>query len=92
MGDELTWLQHILDLGRRPRQAIEVADRDAAAVAVRLLRDDHRLQRAHGDRHVAGVGGDALVRGAEDREDAVLSTDRRTAAARLTLVAGVAGS
>jgi hypothetical protein len=52
------------------RQPVEVADRHAARAALSF--DDHdRVERDEGDTQVRGMGCDAVVAGAEDRERAV---------------------
>ncbi|OWK22977.1 hypothetical protein AJ87_39470 [Rhizobium yanglingense] len=66
---------------------MEVGDGDGTLAAVCLYRFDHGIQRSHGDRHVARMGGDAGVARADDGVLAGEAADGRTAAAWLTLVA-----
>jgi hypothetical protein len=88
-GDQLAGTQRGLDLGAVAGQAVELGDRDAPPRAVRGHGLHLGIERAHGDRHVGGVGGDAPVAGAEHRVDAVEPLQRGAAGAGLALVAGL---
>ena len=66
-------------------------NRDMPAVAVMIERHDRRIKRTHRHRHVAGMGRDTLVAGAEYGKDAVEPADRVAAGAGATLVAAAGG-
>ncbi len=82
------------ELGLDPRRplgcAVEVGECDHPLAPV--ARDPHpRVEREQRVGEIAGIGRDALVAQPEHGVRAILPVDRRTAAARRTLVAGRAG-
>jgi hypothetical protein len=78
-------------MGRIARQPVEVRDRNHARAAVRSYCFDLRIEHPHRDRHIARMGGDAGVAGADDGMHAAESIQRTAATARLALVAGLVG-
>ena len=90
-GDQLAILQHIVLVRPVARQAMKVADRHGTARPVLAFDLDRGIQRAHRHRHVAGIGGDALVRRAKDGVQTGCPADRLTARSGLAFVAGHGG-
>src|ERR1700680_4669152 len=89
-GDDIAGLQHILAVRSVARHQEEVVDRNAA-LTPDTLNLDGRLESGQRDVHVGGVGCDAVLAGAEDRQRAVVTVDGGTSAAGFALVAGVRG-
>ena len=82
-------LQHVLDLRCIAGQGVKVRDGNLSRRAVRLDSFDRRIQRAHRDRHVGRVRGDAGIARTDDRELAAEALQGRAAAAGIALVAGL---
>ena len=70
---------------------MKLRDRDRAFRPVGFDRFHHRIEHAHGHRHVGGVRGDTRFARAHDREVAIEAVDRRAAAAGLAFVARLIG-
>ena len=91
MSDHLAWFEHGFLLGPVAPQAMEVGNRDRPRRAIALDRLHCRIEHAHGDRHVAGIGRDAGIRNADHPKLARITANRRAPVARLALVAGQVG-
>ena len=85
--DDLVRPQIAVELRRIARQAMELGKRNAA-LAAPAGRQHTRLEGGERDAHVRGMRGDAMLARSQDRVHAVDPADRRTAAARLALIAG----
>ena len=70
---------------------VELLEGDFAFGADFVVDDGGCVEGGEGDAHVGGVGGDALVAGAEEGVHAVEAVDGRAAGAGLALVAGIGG-
>jgi len=68
-------------------KAVEIGYRNRPRCPIGLHRFDGRIEHAHGDGHVAGVGGDAGLAGADYAQLAAETTDGSAATAGLALVA-----
>ena len=87
MGDDLTLFERGLDMRGISPQAVELAKGDGAGFTIGPHGLHHGIEDAHGDRHVAGIGGDAFLRRPHNAQLARCTADSGAAAARLTLVA-----
>ncbi len=87
MRDQLTRIEHGFDMRRCARKPVKLADGDAASPAAGFERNDGRIQRAHRNRHVGRMRGDAMIARAEDRMIAGEAAQGRASRARLALVA-----
>src|SRR6266851_2730990 len=88
--DDISGLKHRLAMGSRAGEEIEVMDGDAA-LTLGSLDLNRGLKRGEGNVLVGGVGGDAVLAGAEDGERAIVTADRRASTPGFTLVTGVSG-
>ncbi|MNV57242.1 hypothetical protein D3C71_1495640 [compost metagenome] len=70
-------------------QAVKIGDRDGALRAVWLYRFDDCIEHPHGDGHVARMRSDTRLAGSDDTKLPGDAADRGTAAAGVTLVAGL---
>ncbi len=86
-GDHFARCQDRFDIRGSSGNNVKFLNSDSAFSA-RAGELDACVEGEQGDPHVAGVAGDAVVAGAEDRQHPVLAVDRRTAGARDALVAG----
>ena len=85
-GDQVAGVEDGVVLRLVAGQPVQAGDRDRA-LAVGAEHVDVRADGGQRDRHVRGVGGDAVLGVAEDREVAVLALERRAAGAGAALVA-----
>ena len=86
MGDQVARFEHGFAMRRIAGQDMEVREWNGDC-AVGSLHMNRGLQRREGDAHVGRVRGDAVIARAEDREHAIVASDRRTTAAGLAFIA-----
>ena len=88
-GDDLARFEHVLAPGCVTGEAVEIANGDCPAAAIGSGDLDLRIERAQSHGHVARIGGNALIAGAENGVKLRNPVDRSAAAARFALVAGL---
>ena len=89
--DQFARRQYSLAIGRVARQAVEVGDGNASRRTIGTHCFYGRVERHHGHRHVAWMGGDARIADAEHRMRTAEPFDSGAAAAGLAFVARLIG-